>query len=196
MKILTHGHLLKRLSYNHTAGDLIWNERFPNEFKPGNTSSEANCRTWNTRYANKIAGAIRKEDGYIEIKMDGKGYLAHRLCYFYYYGYFPENGVDHKDRVKDHNWILNLREASKQCNARNTGMISTNTSGVKGVCFCKDSKKTRAYIKVNNRQISLGYFKKFNDAVRARWKGEVKYGFPNCNTSSSAYNYLKQNNLI
>lgn len=33
-------------------------------------------------------------------------------------------------------------------------------------------------------------------AARARWQAEVKYGFPGCNTTSTAYQYLLEKGLI
>ena len=193
---LTHGYLLQRLYYNPETGIFTWKERPPEEFKPGNTSSEANCKSWNKKYAEKVAGTLNKEDGYVYLSIDKRILLAHRIAYFYYHGYLPENQVDHKDRIRHHNWIDNLREASRQCNSINTGMISTNTSGVKGVGLHKQSKKYQSKIMVNQKTIFLGLFKLFDDAVKARWEAEVKYKFPNCCTSSSSYNYLKDNCLL
>lgn len=202
-KKLTHDHLLSRLNYNSDTGIFTWKERQPSEFKPGNKSSEANCNSWNKKFAHKQAGSLSKASGYIEISIDKKHYLAHRIAWFHYYGYMPENQIDHKDRVRHHNWIDNLREASQQCQSRNSSIAKNNTSGVVGVSLLTWSKKHPNYkkqhvsqITVNKKNIYLGCFENFADAVKARWKAEVKYNFPNCNTSSTAYNYLKENGLI
>ena len=75
-------------------------------------------------------------------------------------------------------------------------MKSNNTSGVTGVNFHKYNKNWIAEIVVNGEKYGLGSHKSFQDAVKARWNAEVKYNFPNCNTTSSAYEYLKEHNLL
>lgn len=82
---------------------------------------------------------------------------AHRLAWLYIHGYFPEYGIDHKDRVTYHNWIDNLREATQQCNMRNTANSKNNTSGIKGVSFNKKRNKWSAYIMVNYVKKISGY---------------------------------------
>ena len=39
-------------------------------------------------------------------------------------------------------------------------------------------------------------FKKFEDAVKARYQEEINNPFWSCSTESSAYKYLRDNNLI
>ena len=141
------------------------------------------------------AGCL-KTDGYIQIMIDGKKFLASRLAFLWMEGYFPENDVDHLDRNPANNRWNNLREASRSCNIRNCGKREDNTSGVTGVCWYKAKSKWRSQIRLYGKGIHLGYFKTLFDAAQARWDAEVKYGFPNCNTTSSAYVYLKENGLI
>lgn len=57
-------------------------------------------------------------------------------------------------------------------------IASNNTSGVKGVCFVKSRKKWLASISIEGKQIQLGRFDKFEDAVEARKKAENKYYKP------------------
>lgn len=52
----------------------------------------------------------------------------------------------------------------------NEKISKNNTSGVKGVCRFKD--RWRAYIKLNKKQISLGVYSRFEDAVKARKRAE------------------------
>jgi len=142
-----------------------------------------------------IAGS-HHPDGYIKICIDKKIYLSHRLAFLYMEGYMPENQVDHINRIKDDNRWQNLREVSRSCNARNTGICSNNTSGVTGVYWYKALNNWHAQITVPGSKKHLGYFESFDDAVAVRWEAEVEYGYPNCNTTSSAYEYLKEHNLI
>lgn len=183
-------YLNKCLDYDSSTGCLSWKKRPENHFKDKNT-----FKMWNTKFSNKTAGSLDQRNGYISVRIDNRAYLAHRIGWALYYGYFPENILDHKDRIRHHNWILNLREVSGQCNARNAGVMSNNKSGVKGVYRCKKTEKWRAEITIDRKTLSLGYHEKISDAVLKRWEAEKLYKFPNCDTSSSAYNYLLHNNL-
>ena len=69
----------------------------------------------------------------------------------------------------------NLRECSISQNAMNMIKPSRNTSGCKGVSYHKYSNTWRAFITKNKKQIYLGYYKLFEDAVKARKDAEVKY---------------------
>lgn len=53
-----------------------------------------------------------------------------------------------------------------------------NTSGVKGVTWDKNSRKWYAYISVHRKRISLGRFKDFEEAVKARKAAEDEYFRP------------------
>lgn len=139
-----------------------------------------------------IAGT-KTEAGYINITVNNKIYLAHRLAWLYEHGYLPENDIDHKDRIKHHNWITNLREVSRTCNSRNIGNIKTNTSGVKGVSWFPDTKKWKAYLFLANKQKSLGHYNNFDNAVCARLAGEQCLNWSECDSNSPAFKYVKEN---
>jgi len=145
--------------------------------------------------AGDIAGSVNA-NGYLMIQIDCKGYRANRLAWFYMEGYWPEYEVDHKNRVKTDNRWRNLREVTRSCNMKNCGVSIRNKSGVVGVGCDKASNKYKSGIRVYGKIKHLGYFNELEDAVKARWKAEVKYEYPNCNSSSSAYLWLKERNLI
>jgi hypothetical protein len=50
---------------------------------------------------------------------------------------------------------------------------------VTGVCWNKHRGKWRAYITVNQKQISLGSFTEKEDAMKARKNAELKYFWQN-----------------
>ena len=140
------------------------------------------------------AGCLTYE-GYGQIRINGKTYRAARLAWLYMEGYWPEHQIDHINRIRNDDRWLNLRHVSPQCNLRNCNKAKNNTSGITGVSLHKDSQKWHATIKPTGKRVFLGSFNLKIDAARARWNGEIKYGFPDCNTTSSAYLYLKERGL-
>jgi hypothetical protein len=171
MIMLSQGRLKELLIYDSKTGIFRWRVQRCNHF-PG-----------------EIAGTLCK--GYISIRIDGVRYQANRLAWLYVYGYLPENDVDHKDRVRTHNWINNLREVSRSCNMRNTGLRKDNISGVKGVGYYQRRKKWRAFVEVNGVHKSLGFYNSFEEAVYARLAGEQCLGWKGCDSCSPAYLFVK-----
>lgn len=86
--------------------------------------------------------------------------------------------VDHiNSKAKYDNRKSNLRVATRQQNSANKGISSRNKSGVTGVSWSKSQQKWRARIHQNHKEIHLGYFENFEDAVHARKQAEEKiYG--------------------
>lgn len=105
--------------------------------------------------------------GYLIIWVDGKRYLAHRLAWFYVYGYFPDGMIDHRNRNRKDNRICNLREATKPQNGQNSKMYSKNTSGCKGVHWHSRDKSWRVTCRVNGVTHQIGYFKDKEKAAEA-----------------------------
>lgn len=123
----------------------------------------------------KAAAGTTLHSGYIGVFVNGKRYQAHRLAWAIYYGNWPVDQIDHINGVKTDNRIVNLREATNAQNGKNLPISKRNKSGVVGVSFDAVNNKWRATIKVNFKQINLGRFKKFEEAVAARQKAENKY---------------------
>ena len=59
-----------------------------------------------------------------------------------------------------------------------TSLYKNNKSGKTGVCWDKRSSKWMAYIRVHGKQITLGLYTSFDDAVKARQIAEDKYHRP------------------
>lgn len=128
--------------------------------------------------------------GYIHLTIDSKQYLAHRVIWLWNYGYFPENDVDHINRVRSDNRICNLREVSRTCNLRNSCVSISNRSGVKGVSV--DKQGCRAFIKIAGCRSYLIYTKDFTEAVAHRLAVEQCLGYNSCDAQSSAYLYMEK----
>lgn len=135
--------------------------------------------TWRvTRGGYAVAGAragTRDSKGHRQVKINGKLYAEHRLAWLFTHGKWPEGEIDHINRVRDDNRIMNLRECSHAVNGKNITLYKSNTSGVPGVFQVRRSGKWIAYINVDGRRISLGTYAIREQAEQARAAGEVTY---------------------
>ena len=193
---LTQEHLKECLDYNPDTGIFTWLRRPLSHFEDGEAQKACQImKRWNARHANTIA-CSKRSDGYLEIRVSGKLYLAHRLAWLYVHGYMPENKIDHFDRNRTNNRMVNLREVGDTCSMQNTGMLKNNTSGVKGISWSKTREKWIAQISIRKKNKNLGGFLMFENAVKARWKEEQENKEWICSVDSSAYNYLKENGLL
>lgn len=82
---------------------------------------------------------------------------------------------DHINRNPLDNRKENFRKANQQENTRNSSKSKNNTSGFVGVSWDKRTSKWKAYITIDYKQKSLGYFSDKNDAIRTRLMAEEKY---------------------
>jgi len=173
--MITYGRVHELFDYN--GMDLVW--------------KKSTCGAKN----GTIAGCLLRS-GYRQIGVDWKRYYAHRLIWMYYYGYFPENDIDHINRCKTDNRIGNLREISHSCNIRNCGNLKNNISGVKGVRLNKSSGKWKAAITVSTKNHHLCTSKDFDEAVLHRLAAEQCLDLDKCDSKTPAYSYAVKNKLI
>lgn len=194
---LTQKYLKECLHYDHETGVFTWKDRPLWHFKGcSNQRQEAVCKAWNTKYSGKMITSKKEENGYMRTTILYRNHTLHRLAFLYIEGFFPEYDVDHINGIKDDNRWCNLRHASRMCNMQNCGLRSDNSSGVTGVIWNKTRKKWFASIKILQKEISLGYFSDYDKAVMARYQEEVRNPNWKCSVESSAYLYLKENNLL
>ena len=148
-------------------------------------------------HAGDIVGTVSKSTGYATVLVDRERFVLHRLVWLWWYGYTPENEIDHINRDKLDNRISNLREVGRSCNVRNAGVDKDNTSGIKGVNFCNKGKKWRAYIRgPRNKPEGLGFFSCKVEAAAHRYAAEQALGWPSCDTDSTARQFLIDNKII
>jgi hypothetical protein len=91
---------------------------------------------------------------------------------------FPEGKVvDHINGNTLDNRKNNLRVCLSRSNVRKGKIRTNNTSGYTGVKAYKNHLNYRylATIRVNYKVIRLGWYNSFNEAVKARKQGEIKY---------------------
>lgn len=115
-------------------------------------------------------------NGYVYICVDYQKYPAHRLAWLYMTGEWPRDEIDHCSRVRSDNRWDNLREASHFQNMLNQSIRATNTSGVIGVSWDRQTSKWRAHITIGRKMRSLGRFADKADAIAARNAAAVAVG--------------------
>jgi len=97
-----------------------------------------------------------------------KSYTVHRLiAKTFLQDYSEDLEVDHIDRCKTNNSVNNLRMVNRSENQQNTD--------AKGYGWDSQKNKWRALIKINGKQIFLGYYHTEEDAREAYLRGKQKY---------------------
>jgi len=108
-------------------------------------------------------------DGYALFWLDGKLVSAHRLAYTMERGPIPEGSlIDHACGVRSCVNPAHLRLANRSQNAENlTKLRNDNTSGFRGVTFCKQSKKWRSQVRHKGKMYYGGVFEDPQEAGEA-----------------------------
>lgn len=128
--------------------------------------------------AGQRAGCARKDGRYRVVRIDGKNYEEHQICWLLYYKRWPRKGytIDHENRIKTQNNIENLREATRSQNQANKDLTKSNKSGYKGVRRASCGIKWIAMIKIDRVMYQLGLFKTkrrallaYNRATKNAW---------------------------
>ena len=133
------------------------------DYKP-----ETGVFTWlvnrSTTKAGSVAGHINKAMGYYKLRIDGKIYWAHRVAWLYAYGKWPENQIDHINGIRHDNRIANIRSVTHSQNMQNLTKARSE-SGLIGAW--KQNGKWSSRIRVNGKEIKLGYFESKEKAHEA-----------------------------
>ena len=155
---LTQNGLKELLSYDPETGIFKWKVNRGRLMKDSVAGSKMNI-------------------GYFQIKINYRKYLSHRLAFLYVYGRFPKGQIDHINGVRDDNRIENLRDVTRTVNNQNTKRTKNNTSGFTGVYWHKAGNKWVSRINVNKKNVHLGSFSCIGEAIMARKKANIEYGF-------------------
>ena len=99
-----------------------------------------------------------------EYLTDCHGITLHEYLYPHKEGY----EIDHINLNTFDNRRCNIRYCTHQQNQMNQPIQKNNTSGVSGVSWYAPRGKFRARIKISQREIHLGYYGTFEEAVQAR----------------------------
>ncbi len=132
------------------------------------------------------------DKGYVGIGVDNKTYTAHRLAWLYEYGYMPENDIDHINKNRADNRLINLREVSRQCNMRNTNNRKSNKSTIKGLHWSQGHNGYVVQISVNYKKIWIGKSSCLLEAACLRLAAEQCLNWGACDETSPAATYVKE----
>ena len=133
--------------FNYKNGELFWKVN--------------RCRAKSGERAGRT-----KTNGYCEVRVDGKLHGTHRLIYLMHHGFLPKI-IDHIDGNPSNNNLDNLREASHAENMRNSKIPTSNSSGFKGVYWCKTYKKWISVCAVDGKRRQIGSYVDIMEAANA-----------------------------
>ena len=153
--MLTQEQLKERLEYNPETGLFTW------------------LNHKKSTYVSKQAGTKNKSTGYVQISLGGKIYKAHRLAWLYMMGSMPVGDMDHKNRIKDDNRWVNLREATKTENMGNLNLQFRNKSGQRGITYYQGA--WQAQLTKGKKNNYLGRYRTKEEATVAYRIAAVAY---------------------
>ena len=155
--------LKNQLNYNANTGKFYWKIVKPR-----------------SRYSiGDDAGCLNKNNKYVQIRINQKTYLAHRLAYMFVYGVIPEE-VDHINHDRADNRIENLRSSNRCMNSRNLkDYKGTDMFAISITPF----KKFRVRPRFNNKNYDLGTYDSVDIARYIRNKFYKEKGFHNEHSS-------------
>jgi hypothetical protein len=150
-------YLRQRLRYDPDTGKLFW--------------LSWGAMPTHLRASYDEAFTSRGGSGYLQGKINGRTFVAHRVIWALHYGEWPVGKIIHANRTFTDNRIENLRLPDE----RDVQRRGRNTSGAVGVSFDKIKGRWRAQIQARGIIHRLGSFPTFKEAVFARIEAEAAY---------------------
>ena len=116
--MLSYHYLSEWLFYDETTGHLWWLKR---------PSNRVNMDI--------PAGTLRSTDGYIDVGIRGRQHRAHHIAWLLHYKTPHMHTIDHINRIRTDNRIVNLRDVPIQINTMNGSSHSDSEFRIKGVAY-------------------------------------------------------------
>jgi hypothetical protein len=130
---------------------------------------EGNGLAWIVSKGKARAGATagcRKHGRYLQVGVEGKQYLVHRVVWAIAYGSWPDGDLDHINGDTADNRLENLRVATRSQNQWNKRASKSSKTGIKGVRMIHNGR-FRAQIQAKGVELHLGYFDSAEAAGKA-----------------------------
>lgn len=109
-------------------------------------------------FVGDVVGVLNSS-GYLQIRIDGGRYLAHRLAFLYANGNWPIGEIDHIDGEKRNNRLSNLRDVTHSVNMQNQLVAQGRTKSNRlGAHYQSRSNKWLAQIVLSGKLVHLGSF--------------------------------------
>lgn len=147
---LTYERLIELLDYCPETGHFTW-------------------KSSRGRAGSGVAAGRKTNFGYMQIRIDGRLYLSHRLAWLHVNKSWPENEIDHIDCVRDNNKISNLRDVPRRVNRENRRKAQSNnrSTGLLGSYMTGTDGRYMARIRVHGKVIHLGIYETADAAHQA-----------------------------
>ena len=151
---------------------MKYKDMFSYEHETGNLIHLTNTTH---RKVGEVAGSLDRY-GYVIVSVKGRARKAHRVVWEMHHGEIPNKmQIDHINRCKSDNRLVNLRLVSNSNNQRNRSVLLNNSSGRTGVRKVRNSYEAR--ISVDGKYKHLGTFSTFEEACVARETAEKENNF-------------------
>jgi hypothetical protein len=112
------------------------------------------------------------KEGYVRTQVNHERIYLHRLVM----DAKKDDYIDHINHNTVNNIKSNLRKCTQQENMRNRNVSKSSKSNVLGVYWAEERQKWLVQIQLSeNKKISLGRYKNFDEAVKVRKEAEIKY---------------------
>lgn len=147
------------LKYNRDDGTLTWRNRPRRHFK-----DKTAWIRFNKLFAGKAAGCFQNE-GYLQVQINGKKLLAHRVVWAMVKGRWPDKVMDHIDGNGLNNRISNLREADLSQNCMNAKRRADAKNVAKGVQRIAKTGNLVVSVGCRGRTVYGGTFSNKRDAI-------------------------------
>ena len=165
--------LRQLLRYEAETGKLFWRHVAASHFGDSEKRSASSIhKMWIAKYAGKQAFTA-KARGYHTGKYAGQQMLAHRVIWAICHGAWPVDQIDHINRVRHDNRIVNLRVATPKENCRNKASNDCLSDIGVGVHFDHRSSTWGSRIYWLRERISLGSFDTKEEAQAARYGADI-----------------------
>jgi hypothetical protein len=159
------------LHYDPETGALTWRERDASMFRHTRIKPSSLAMAWNKKFAGNPAFVQVNRDGYLTGTIFNKPAMAHQIIWAMVYGEWStaKHPIDHINRNRSDNRLINLRRVDSVGNAENRVRKAYKGGNARGVSFIKATGKWQASARLaSNKHKYVGVFSIRDEAIAAR----------------------------